>query len=162
MGYGTRTMDWDVAGLAGIGYVEVIGVDVSFFMFRSRTAQVEEAFVSMTAAAGASIGGGQVGAFDAVIQQMRGRILAGSLSYTSIDTLTEFSFWDLHGCLFTIIQTAVTATVGYSDAYITALTWSLGHLFQHQNCSGFIAGVQASAIMSIGTLRSLTFFGRGR
>ena len=162
MGYATRTIDWDVAGLAGIGYVEGVGADVSFFRFRSQTARVEEAFVSLTAAAGVSLGAGQVGAMDSAVQQMLGRSRPGSLACTPIDTLTEFSFWALHGCLFTIMQKAVTASVGYAEAYITAVTWSLGHLFQRQNCSGFIAGVQASVIMSIGTLRSLTYFGTWR
>ena len=98
MGYATRTIDWDVAGLAGIGYVEGVGADVSFFRFRSQTARVEEAFVSLTAAAGVSLGAGQVGAMDSAVQQMLGRSRPGSLACTPIDTLTEFSFWVICSC----------------------------------------------------------------
>jgi hypothetical protein len=162
MGYSTRTGDWEVAGLAGFGFVDMVGADASFWMFRSRSAAVEEPFISLTAAGGYSFGAGQVPALDTVIQQLRGTARTGNLAYTQIDTLTDFGFWDLHGSLFTIMQVAATAVAGYSVTFISAVTYSLGHLFQRQSCSGFTAGVQGSAIMSIGTLRSLTFFGSMR
>jgi len=162
MGLATAARDWEVTGIAGIGYVAVVGADISAFMFRSRSAGVEEPFVSLTAAAGVSLGAGQVPAADSAIRQAVGSISRGTLNYTAIDVLTPFCFWDLHGCLFTIMQGTVSAVAGYSNAKISAVTYSLGHLFQRQDCSGFTAGVQLSAILTIGTLRSLTYFGSFR
>ena len=162
MGFGTATTDWEVSGIAGIGFVEGVGADVSAFMFRSRTGELEEPFVSLTAAAGVSLGAGQVSAADSAIRQAFGSVSRGNLSYTRVDALTPFCFWDLHGCLFTIMQVTRSAVVGYSNAKISAVTYSLGHLFQRQDCSGFTAGVQLSMTLNIGTLRSLNYFGAWR